>query len=59
VARHHVRVVEPGHVPGAIHELQPAAGQQADCALPNLHTAHRVGGAVDEERRLWTEGRAV
>jgi hypothetical protein len=39
-------------VPGAIDELELAAGEQIDDPPPSLHGAYRIGSAVDEERWL-------
>lgn len=50
MARDPARVVEPGHVPGAIDELQLATGQHIDYPPPEVHRAHRIGCAVDQER---------
>jgi hypothetical protein len=36
--------------------LQLAAGQQLDDPPPNLHRADRIGGPVDQERRLLDSG---
>jgi hypothetical protein len=50
------RVVEPGHVSGAVREPQLAPGQQVDEPAPELHRAGRIGAAVDQEGRLLDRG---
>ena len=48
-----VRVIEPGHVAGAVDEAQPSAGERVCDVLPALGRADGfVRGAVHVERRL-------